>query len=124
MSRVTGTETSRWRLDRAHLVAAAVPAVVAFVVYCVFSVTRHVRFGSGSWDMGCHVHNLFLLGFAQPPVSSVLGDANFWGGTNHFMPSIILAAPLAWTGSTSSLLVLQAFVVAAAAFPLTLLAQR
>lgn len=106
------------------LVAAGVPAAVAFVVYSLFSVTRHVRFGSGSWDMGCYVHNLYLLGFGKPPVSSVLGDANFWGGTNHFMPSLYLAAPLAWTGWTSSLLVLQAALVAGAVLPLALLAAR
>ncbi len=106
------------------LLAAGVPGLVAFVVYCVFSVARHERFGSGSWDMGCHVHNLFLLAYAKPPVSSVLGDANFWGGTNHFMPSLYLAAPLAWTGVTSSLLVLQAALVAAAVLPLAALARR
>jgi uncharacterized membrane protein len=104
--------------------AAGAPALVALIVYVVFSVTRHVRFGSGSWDMGCYVHNLFLLGFAQPPVSSVLGDANFWGGTNHFMPSLYLVAPLAWTGATSSLLVVQAAVVALAVVPLAWLAER
>jgi uncharacterized membrane protein len=107
-----------------HLLAAALPALLAFVVYVVFSVTRHLRFGSGSWDMGCYVHNLYLLGFGKPPVSSVLGDAHFWGGTNHFMPSLYLAAPLAWTGSTSILLVLQAALVAAATLPLALLARR
>ena len=111
-------------MKRAHLVAAGIPGVVAFVAYCVFSIARHMRFGSGSWDMGCHVHNLFLLGYAKPPVSSVLGDANFWGGTNHFMPSLVLAAPLSWTGATWSLLVLQAALVAAAVVPLALLAER
>lgn len=109
---------------RRLLVAAALPAGLAFVVYCVFSITRHLRFGSGSWDMGCYVHNLFILGHGEPPISSVLGDAHFWGGTNHFMPSLYLAAPLAWTGSTSSLLVVQAALVAGAVLPLALLAHR
>lgn len=109
---------------RPVLVAACVPALVAFVVYCVFSIARHTRFGSGGWDMGCYVHNLYLLGFGLPPVSSVLGDANFWGGTNHFMPSLYLAAPLAWTGWTSSLLVLQAALVAGAVIPMALWAER
>ena len=107
-----------------HLLAAGAPALVAFVVYCVFSIARHERFGSGSWDMGCYVHNLFILAHGLPPVSSVLGDASFWGGTNHFMPSLYLAAPLAWTRWTASLLVLQAALVAAAAIPLALLAKR
>ncbi len=99
-------------------------STLAFAVYCVFSITRHRAFGSGSWDMGCYVHNVYLLGFLKPPVSSVLGDANFWGGTNHFMPSLVLAAPLAWFGSTSSLLVLQALCVAAAVLPMAAWAAR
>lgn len=103
---------------------AGAAGALAFVVYCVFSVTRHLRFGSGSWDMGCYVHNLYILAFGKPPVSSVLGDVHFWGGVNHFMPSLYLAAPLAWTGSTSSLLVLQALLVSSAVVPLALLGVR
>ena len=38
----------------------------AGVVFTAFSVARHERFGSGAWDMGCHVHNLFILGFGRP----------------------------------------------------------
>ena len=111
-----------WRAAVSHLQAVAAPGVLAFVWYAVTSVWRHVRFGSGSWDMGCYVHNLYLLAYGKPPVSSVLGDVAFWGGTNHFMPSLVLAAPLAWTGSTSSLLVLQAALVASTVVPLALLA--
>lgn len=103
---------------------ASVLAVVACAVYCAFSVTRHLRFGSGSWDMGCYVHNLYILGFGKPPISSVLGDVHFWGGVNHFMPSLYLAAPLAWLGSPSLLLVAQAALVAGAVVPLALLAAR
>ncbi len=119
-------------LPRAHLVAAIVPATIAFVAYCVVSLARHAHFGSGSWDMGCHVHNLWLLAHPwQPQVSSVLsspaGDVNFWGGTNHFMPTLLLAVPLAPIvdlGFTGALLVLQALVVALAVVPLALLAHR
>jgi uncharacterized membrane protein len=115
-------------LPRTHLLAAGVPALVAFVAYCVVSLARHARFGSGSWDMGCHVHNLWLLAHPwEPQVSSVLGDAHFWGGTNHFMPTLFLAvplAPIADAGFTGVLLVLQALVVAAAVLPLALLAER
>lgn len=113
----------------AHLIAAVVPAAIAFIAYCVVSLARHARFGSGSWDMGCHVHNLWLLSHpGAPQISSVLGDAHFWGGTNHFMPSLVLAVPLApvvaLTGFTGILLVLQAAVIAAAVVPLALLAHR
>lgn len=112
----------------AHLAAAALPALVAFVVYALWSVTRHQRFGSGSWDLGCYNHNAWLFAHGRPFVSSVLGDAHFWGGTNHFMPSLVLTAPLAWwmelTGTTSALLYAQAALIAAAAFPLAALSKR
>lgn len=131
LARVLG---QRWHTSsarqgaRAHLIAAAVPAALAFVVYAVWSVVRHQRFGSGSWDLGCYNHNAWLFAHGRPFVSSVLGDANFWGGTNHFMPSVALTAPLAWwmelTGTTSALLYLQAACIAAAAFPLAALAKR
>lgn len=114
---------------RAPIAAAAIPGAIAFVGYCLVSLTRHARFGSGSWDMGCHVHNLWLLAHpGAPQISSVLGDAHFYGGTNHFMPSLLLAVPLApivaITGFTGILIVLQAAVIAAAVVPLALLARR
>ncbi|MCC7111039.1 MAG: DUF2079 domain-containing protein [Deltaproteobacteria bacterium] len=112
----------------AHLAAAALPAVLAFVLYALWSVTRHQRFGSGSWDLGCYNHNAWLFAHGRPLVSSVLGDAAFWGGTNHFMPSLVLTAPLAWwmelTGTTSALLYAQAALIAVAAFPLAALGKR
>ncbi len=100
------------------------PTALAVVVYVVWSVTRHESFGSGSWDMGCYNHNIFILGFGKPQISSVLGDAHFWGGTNHFMPVLYLFAPLAWLGVDWLLLVAQALVVACATFPLAALARR
>ncbi|MDP2339519.1 MAG: DUF2079 domain-containing protein [Deltaproteobacteria bacterium] len=118
-----------------HTLAAAlsvpVVAVVAAVVYSVFSVHRHQRFGSGSWDHGCYLHNAWLFAhgkaFSTTAVSSVLNDAAFWGGTNHFMPSLIFTAPLAWimeaSSSTSLLLVAQALVVCAAVLPLAAIAR-
>jgi uncharacterized membrane protein len=114
------------------LVGPVVVAVVAAVVYAIWSLERHRRFGSGSWDHGCYLHNAWLFAhgdaFSFTARSSVLGDVAFWGGTNHFMPSLVLTAPLAWlmewTGSTSLLLVAQAVVVAAAVIPLALLARR
>ena len=116
---------------RGHVAVAAVASVVAAVVYAVWGVTRHLRFGSGSWDHGCYLHNAWLWGhghaLSTTAVSSVLGDAAFWGGTNHFMPTLVLTAPLAWimeaTASTSLLIVAQAVVVCAAAIPLAAVAR-
>lgn len=131
VARVLGARwhAHRWRDHRAaHLVVALIPAVVAFALYATWSVVRHHRFGSGSWDLGCYNHNAWLFAHGKPFVSSVLGDASFWGGTNHFMPSVALTAPLAWwmelTGTTSALLYAQAACIAVTAFPLAALARR
>jgi uncharacterized membrane protein len=118
--------------SRSHVAVAACCAVVVGVVAGAFGVHRHLRFGSGSWDHGCYLHNAWLFGhgqaFSTTAVSSVLGDAAFWGGTNHFMPSLVFTAPLDWlmeaTSSTSLLLWAQAIVVAAAAVPLAALARH
>ncbi len=107
-------------------------AVVAVAAYSLFAVERHQRFGSGSWDYGCYLHNAWLFAhgdaFSLHARSAVLGDVAFWGGTNHFMPSLILTAPVAWlmeaTHNSSLLIVAQNVVVAAAAIPLALLARR
>ncbi|MCC7071807.1 MAG: DUF2079 domain-containing protein [Deltaproteobacteria bacterium] len=131
VARVLGArwQAHPWRShQRAHVVAAAIPALAAFALYATWSVVRHQRFGSGSWDLGCYNHNAWLFAHGKPFVSSVLGDASFWGGTNHFMPSVALTAPLAWwmelTGTTSALLYAQAACIAASAFPLAALARR
>jgi uncharacterized membrane protein len=115
-----------------HLLPAGLLAAIALVVYGVYAVERHRRFGSGAWDYGCYVHNAWLFAhgdaFSLAARSAVLGDAAFWGGTNHFMPSLIFTAPrswwMEWTGDTAWLAVAQNAVVAAAAFPLALLGRR
>lgn len=106
----------------AHTVAVWAPLLFAFVIYCVWSVTRHQWFGTGSWDMGCYNHNIWLLGHGKPPISTVLGDAHIFG--DHFMPLMYLLAPLSWAGSTWLLLVVQAALVTGAALPLAALARH
>jgi uncharacterized membrane protein len=119
--------------DGKHTAAVvAVLTVVSGVVYSVYSVTRHARFGSGSWDYGCYVHNAWLfahgVAFDVTARSAVLGDVAFWGGTNHFMPSLLFTAPVSWlmeaTGSTSWLAIAQVLVVVVAAIPLAYAAHR
>jgi uncharacterized membrane protein len=100
---------------------AVVGAVAATCLYAAYGLHRHHRFGSGSWDMGCYLHNAWMFGhgeaFASGARSSVLGDVGFWGGENHFMPTLVLTGPLSWlmewTGYTGLLIVVQAMVVAA-----------
>lgn len=128
----TTTTTMAMTSQRGTMVGAVAIAAVAVVVYSVFAVERHQRFGSGSWDYGCYLHNAWLFAhgdaFSLEARSAVLGDVAFWGGTNHFMPSLILTVPVAWlmeaTHNSSWLIVAQNVVVAAAAVPLALLARR
>ncbi len=129
VARVVG---DRVRVDVGHVGGSAALAAVAAVVYSAYGVERHSRFGSGSWDHGCYLHNAWLFAhgdaFSLSAKSAVLGDVNFWGGTNHFMPSLVFTAPIAWameaTSSTSLLLIAQAVVVCAAAVPLAALARH
>jgi len=128
----TPTTTTPPPSRAAFLIGAVVIAAVAVVVYSVFAIERHERFGSGSWDYGCYLHNAWLFAhgdaFSLHARSAVLGDVAFWGGTNHFMPTLVLTAPVAWlmeaTNNSAWLLVAQNVVVAAAAIPIALLARR
>ena len=94
---------------------------IAASVYLVFSLTRHGNFGSGSWDLGCYNHNIWLIAHGKPLISTVLGEVNFLG--DHFVPILFLFAPLAWTGWSGALLCLQALAIAAAVWPIRQMAQ-
>lgn len=119
---VAGTRSPRAAVAWSFRLAWGIPATAAFAVYSLWSVTRHERFGSGSWDLGCHNQNIWLLGHAAGLTSTVLGDVNFMG--DHFMPVLVLFAPFGWTGSSSILLYVQALLLALAAWPLALLCRR
>lgn len=87
--------------------------LTCFVAHCVFSMHRHWAFGSGSWDLGCMVHNFHLASRGLDTTSSVLGGVDFLG--DHFMPGIYLFAPLFWlNGSAYMVLAVQAASLAAA----------
>jgi uncharacterized membrane protein len=111
--------TKRWALviERWGLVALG---MIAAAVYLTFSLTRHHNFGSGSWDLGCYNHNIWLMGHAKPLVSTVLGEVNFIG--DHFVPILFLFAPLSWFDWTGALLFVQAIAIAAVVWPIRQLA--
>ncbi|HEY1100043.1 MAG TPA: DUF2079 domain-containing protein, partial [Myxococcota bacterium] len=123
---VAVTSPRRWVLG------AGIVGAVGVVVHGLWSVTRHLRYGSGSWDYGCYVHNAWLFAsgaaFDVDARSAVLGDVAFWGGTNHFMPSLVVTAPLGWlmrvSGDTAVLAMAQVVVVVAAVVPLALAAHK
>lgn len=97
-------------------------ALTAACSYAFFSLSRHWAFGSGSWDLGCYTHNVWLIAHGKPWVSTVLGDVNFIG--DHFVPVLVLLAPLGYAGryGAEALLIAQALAVASAALPLVWLA--
>lgn len=102
------------KYSRKEWVLSASILIVITAIYSAWSGYRHYRFGSGSWDMGCYIHNLWLAAHGKPLVSSVLGDVPFLG--DHFMPTLLLGTPLAYIGSTYTLFIVQAILVVGAAY--------
>lgn len=78
-------------------VGASALFVALSIIHAVFAFHRHGAFGSGSWDLGCMVHNFFRAAHGLSTVSTVLGGVDFLG--DHFMPGIYLYAPLIWLRS-------------------------
>jgi uncharacterized membrane protein len=102
------------------------PAILWFVVaaiMAVFSMHRHWAFGSGSWDMGCMIHNFYRASRFLDSTSTVLGDVDFLG--DHFMIGIYLYAPLYWIDSSGyMLLAIQSINLAASAPAIFLIARH
>lgn len=102
---------ARLALRRADLILPVAGYVATVIPMCVFPMHRHWAFGSGSWDMGCYVHNAFLVSRFLPTISTVLGGADFIG--DHFSVGLYLYAPYFWLwGSAYGLIFLQALNLA------------
>lgn len=99
------------RLPRPDLALALGGYALTVIPMCVFPMHRHWAFGSGSWDMGCYVHNAYLVSRFLPTISTVLGGADFLG--DHFSVGLYLYAPLFWLwGSGYALILLNAMQLA------------
>jgi uncharacterized membrane protein len=95
---------------------------VTTAVYSVFSMHRHWWFGSGSWDMGCMVHNVYRASHLLDSTSTVLGNVDYLG--DHFMIGIYLLAPFFWISSSGyMLLFVQSLSLAATAPAIFLIAR-
>jgi len=89
----------------------------------IFSIHRNNAYGSGSWDMGCMVHNFYRASRFIGTTSTVLGDVDFLG--DHFMLGIWLYAPIMWISSSgTTLLLIQSANLAAAAPAVFLIARH
>lgn len=96
--------------------------LVASLVGCFFAMHRHWSYGSGSWDMGCMVHNFYRASRLADTLSTVLGGADFLG--DHFMIGIYLYAPIFWLDSSGYTVILVQTLNLAAAAPVAFLIAR
>ena len=91
-------------------------------IMCLFCMYRHSAYGSGSWDMGCMIHNFYRASHFHDSTSTVLGDVDFLG--DHFMIGIYLYAPLFWLNATGYMLIFVQSVNLAATAPAIYLIAR
>jgi uncharacterized membrane protein len=92
------------------------------IVMAIFALHRHWAFGSGSWDMGCMVHNFYRASRFMSTISTVLGEVDFLG--DHFMAGIYLYAPIFWIAASGTTLILIQCVNLAAVAPAIFLIAR
>ena len=87
--------------------------------YGLYGLFRHWRFGSSAFDLGIFDQAVWHLSRFQTPTSSISGFSNILG--DHFYPIIVCFAPLYWFASApETLIVAQAFLLAASIFPMFL----
>jgi uncharacterized membrane protein len=104
-------------------VAGWVLFVASAALYLLYSWTRHARFGSGSWDLGCYAQSAWLAGRFGAMTSTLLRGAHVLG--DHFLPIVYLLGPIlhVWRDA-AALLAIQASAIASIAFPLLWLSRR
>ena len=96
--------------------------VLAAVAYAAYSLQRYARFDAGGFDLGIFDQVLWHYSHFQTPASSIKNLANIWG--DHFSPILVLLAPLYWVWDDArTLLLAQAVLLAAAAWPIFLYAR-
>lgn len=88
---------------RERAIAGALWLLVTAIA-ALFALHRYHAFGSGSWDMGCMIHNFYRASRFLSSISTVLGGVDFLG--DHFMVGIYLYAPVFWIHASGSTLIL------------------
>lgn len=127
------------RATRQAGLASVVPGVVSWVrtfalplgmvagltvLYTVLAVRQHLEFRTAGWDLGIFEQAIRGYSQLQPPIV-VLKGAGFTLLGDHFHPILVLLGPLyRLFPSAVTLLVVQAFLFALAAFPLVAFAER
>ena len=121
-----GSRSSGHRLALVRSVAVHVPVAAAiaffFIRFALLSVQVQDAYGAPGFDMGIFDQGVWLLSHFHAPYVTVMGRDLFGDHTSFVL---LLAVPLYWVWpEAQTLIVLQAFLLAAAAVPIYLLALR
>jgi uncharacterized membrane protein len=96
--------------------------VLAAGTYAIYELQRYARFDAGGFDLGIFDQVVWHYAHFQVPASSIKDLANIWG--DHFSPILAVLAPLYWIwDDPRTLLLAQAVLLAAAAWPIFMYAR-
>jgi uncharacterized membrane protein len=123
---VTATKPEARVSGWVHRAALHVPVALLMAAYFVrfsrLSIDVHQGFGTPGYDMGIFDQGVWLLSRFHAPFVTVMGRDLFGDHTSFIL---LLAVPLYWLWPRAeTLLVLQTFLIAAAAIPIYLMARR
>lgn len=127
---VDSTTVSRITTDIARRVKAAPASTWVVCLMCLvhalyiswLQVDMHLGLGTFSYDVGLYDQGLWLLSRGEAPFVTLMGR-NLFGDHASFI--LIFLVPLYWIiPGTATLLVVQAFAIAAAALPIFFFARR
>ncbi|MEA2298111.1 MAG: hypothetical protein QOF77_1047 [Solirubrobacteraceae bacterium] len=108
--------------------AVAASAILGFLTaaaalaYAAYAIHRYARFEAGGFDLGIFDQVVWHYSLFEAPASSIKNLASIWG--DHFSPILALLAPLYWIWDDArTLLIAQAVLLGAAAWPIFLYAR-
>lgn len=122
ISRVTGDAIRRVKAAPASTWIVCLLCLVYALYISWLQVDSHLGLGTFSYDVGLYDQGLWLLSRGHAPFVTLMGR-NLFGDHASFI--LIFLVPLYWIiPGTATLLVVQAFAIAAAALPIFFFARR
>jgi uncharacterized membrane protein len=98
-----------------------IPILAYFILLSILAILKHFSFFSTAFDLGFYTQNMWA--WTHGITSSSLMEVHFLG--NHIQPILLLIAPIYFLFSSPiTLLIIQTFFIAIAAWPLYLLAKE
>src|SRR3972149_7999686 len=129
----TADEFDRWLATRhANMERSEIILCLLILAYAVFfsslTILRHWTFQTHAWDLGIFTQSLWTTAYGNKflyhtPELFINPSGSFFG--THFSPMLLVLLPVYWFAPMpETLLILQAFVLSLAAFPIYLLARN